>query len=197
MSNFGTQQAERVLADVWYINMSLDGGANARKLTSDRIIHHRTCFHPRSYYWSCLLHRKTVIYVLYTISQQTFTKSFSLVFHKLKFTGTYIYELWVVGGNTAETLFIAWSQSLAKVANSFWIKSVKICHFETLWKTAFFSRVLLRNEKMSLNPYGKFWSSAQKFSTAIEFYARALMKFFPVLSNTVPALFISFDLKSQ
>ena len=26
---------------------------------------------------------------------------------------------------------------------------------------------------MSLNPYGKFWSSAQKFSTAIEFYARA------------------------
>ena len=55
---------------------------------------------------------------------------------------------------------------------------------------------------MSLNPYGKFWSSAQKFSTAIEFYARALMKFlwksaqfFPVLSNTVPALFISFDLK--
>ena len=43
---------------------------------------------------------------------------------------------------------------------------------------------------MSLNPYGKFWSSAQEFSTAIEFYARALMKFlwksaqfFPVLSN--------------
>ena len=26
---------------------------------------------------------------------------------------------------------------------------------------------------MSLSPYSKFWSSAQKFSTAIEFYARA------------------------
>ena len=26
---------------------------------------------------------------------------------------------------------------------------------------------------MSLNPYGKFWSCAQKFSTAIEFCARA------------------------
>ena len=55
---------------------------------------------------------------------------------------------------------------------------------------------------MSLNPYCKFWSSAQKFSTAIEFCACALMKFlwesaeiFPVLSNTVPALFISFDLR--
>ena len=58
---------------------------------------------------------------------------------------------------------------------------------------------------MSLNPYGKFWSFenfGQKFSTAIEFCARALMKFlwesaqfFPVLSDTVPALFISFDLK--
>ena len=138
MSNFGSQQTERVLADVLYINMSLGGGANARKLTSDWIIHHRSCFHPRSYYWSCLLHRKTVIDVLYTISQQTFTKSFSLVFHKLKFTGTCIYGLWVVGGNTAETLFIAWSQSLAKVANSFWIKFVKIFHFKTLRKTAIF-----------------------------------------------------------
>ena len=39
---------------------------------------------------------------------------------------------------------------LAKIANSFWIKSVKICRSKTLWKTAFFSRVLLRNEKMSM-----------------------------------------------
>ena len=45
MSHFGSQQAERVLADVLYINMSL--GANARKLTSDWIIHHRSCFHSR------------------------------------------------------------------------------------------------------------------------------------------------------
>ena len=54
---------------------------------------------------------------------------------------------------------------------------------------------------MSLNPYGKFWSSVQKFSTAIEFCARAyeislgISAIFPVLSNIVPALFISFDLK--
>ena len=45
--------------------------------------------------------RKKVIDVLYATSQKTFSKSFSLVFHKSKFTGKYIYELCVVGGNTA------------------------------------------------------------------------------------------------
>ena len=41
----------------------------------------------------------------------------------------------------------------SKLGESRWIKSVKICRFKTLWQTAFFSRVLLRNEKMSLFIY--------------------------------------------